>query len=112
MSKYKAKNLLDSLYNLLAPGISKTPVSGPSSTLGKWLPVDSFLPHNLKKAKDELLAKFSGDSNPLSKWLEDPLSPLPPQHNPPWWWKSSSGPSREAQSALGEGVMGSPSLAL
>lgn len=112
MSKYKAKNILDSLYNLPAPGISKTPFSGPSSTIGKWVPVDSFLPHNSKKAKDELSAKFSGDSNPLSRWLEDPLSPLPPQHSPSWGWKSSSGPSCEAQPALGEGVMGSPSLAL
>lgn len=35
MSKHKAKNLLDNLGNLPAPGASKTPISDPFSMLGK-----------------------------------------------------------------------------
>eukprot|EP00268_Persea_americana_P028243 TRINITY_DN27453_c1_g1_i1.p1 TRINITY_DN27453_c1_g1~~TRINITY_DN27453_c1_g1_i1.p1 ORF type:complete len:300 (+),score=46.49 TRINITY_DN27453_c1_g1_i1:1277-2176(+) len=101
MSKHKAKNLLDNLSNLPAPGVSKTSISDPSSMLGKQPTADTSL-RRYSKAKDELPTKSSGDSDPLSKWLEDPKPPLPPQHSPSSGWKSSSGPSRDVQPVLGE----------
>ncbi|XXG68522.1 hypothetical protein AAC387_Pa06g1587 [Persea americana] len=72
MSKRKVKNLLKGLCNLPTPGANKAPPSFPSTILGKRPPVDSSHDLDSKKAKDKSPAKSSGDSDPLSMWLETP----------------------------------------
>ncbi|XXG47410.1 hypothetical protein AAC387_Pa02g2071 [Persea americana] len=70
MSKCKARNLLNSLGNLHAPGSNKASLLNPSSILGKRPPVDSSLGRYSKKAKDKPPTKSSGDFDPLSVWLD------------------------------------------
>lgn len=106
MSRHKLRNLFDSLDDLPATRTGKASLPGSSSTLGKRSASD-LIPDSRWQNVNKRPAKPAKAPDSPSKWLDESLPPLPPQLS------SSSGRKGSLGSpSLGEGVFGSPSLAL
>lgn len=112
MSRHKAKNLHEDLGDFPSSGVSKATPSNPPSALGKRGPTDPVLDPDGKRATGKSPAKPSDDFDPLSMWLEDCSPSQPPQPSPSSGRKGPSGPICDSHSFLGNGITGSPSLAL
>eukprot|EP00268_Persea_americana_P004113 TRINITY_DN11299_c0_g1_i2.p1 TRINITY_DN11299_c0_g1~~TRINITY_DN11299_c0_g1_i2.p1 ORF type:complete len:333 (-),score=69.13 TRINITY_DN11299_c0_g1_i2:42-1040(-) len=111
MSRRKPKNLFDSLGDLPTSGVGRVAPSDPSM-LGKRPAPEPHHDPCVPKAKGKSLAKSVDDTDSLSKWLEDCLPPSPIQLSSSSRRKGSFGSLRDPIPSFGEGISGSPSLAL